>query len=153
MKVKTIDVVNAYDVLVSVKVAALSDDAALAVWHNLKGFRSIVENYNKSIEVAQKSLQDEEFEKMQDRAQAYNVKLKEYQKEGKEPTDDMKVEVAEINKFFNERNSKAEKYFNELKNTVNDIDVDLVEETEMLKALKSSDKGYAALMTVSWLVK
>jgi hypothetical protein len=90
---------------------------------------------------------------MQDRAQAYNVKLKEYQKEGKEPTDDMKVEAVKINNFFNERNSKAEKLFSELKNTENDIVVDLVEETEMLKALKSSDKGYDALMAASWLVK
>lgn len=153
MKVKTIDVVNAYNILVSVKVAALSDDAALAIWHNMIAFRPIVENYNKSIEETQKSLQDEEFEKMQDRAQAYNVKLKEYQKEGKEPTDDMKAEAVKINNFFNERNSKAEKLFSELKNTENDIVVDLVEETEMLKALKSSDKGYDALMAASWLVK
>jgi hypothetical protein len=50
MKVKTIDVVNAYNILVSVKVAALSDDAALAIWHNMIAFRPIVENYNKSIE-------------------------------------------------------------------------------------------------------
>ena len=67
MKVKTIKAVEAYRTLKMLKVAGMSAEAMLAVWKNLKALRPVSEAYDKDIEEVRATLQDAEFEKMQQR--------------------------------------------------------------------------------------
>ena len=80
MKTKTIRAVEAYKILKELKVAGMSDEAMLAVWKNLKALRPISENYDKDIEEVRTTLQDKEFEAMQQRV----VKAQEVERRAKE---------------------------------------------------------------------
>lgn len=153
MKVKTKDVVAAYKVIKDFKVGAMNDENALAVWRNIKAFRPIEEEYDKNIEDAGKSLQDEEYKAMADRAQKYNEKLAKYQQEGKPVTEEMKEEVTAINTFFAERNEKMGKFVTELQSKEVDIDVATIDESEMLKALKANDKSFEDMTVLEWLLR
>lgn len=148
---KTKEIINAYNIISNIKVASLTDDAALAIWKDVKVFRPIVEEYNKSVEEAKKSLNDDELKAMSERAQKFNEKTKEYQN-GNLP-EELQKEKAEIEKFFISRNAKAEKYFAELGDAEVDIDVQKVEETEMLKALKENGKTFEDMNALEWLLK
>ena len=114
MKVKTIKAVEAYRALKTLKVGGMSDDAMLAVWKNLKALRPVSENYDKDIEEVRTTLQDDEFETMQQRV----VKAQEVERRAKEENRDMteaeKREIAEINTWFAAWNKKGEEYFKSL---------------------------------------
>lgn len=148
---KTKEIINAYNIIKEIKVGSLNDEAALAIWKNVKAFRPIVEEYNKSVEEAKKSLNDDELKAMSERAQKFNEKTKEYQN-GNLP-EELQKEKAEIEKFFISRNAKAEKYFAELGDAEVDIDVQKVEETEMLKALKENGKTFEDMTALEWFLK
>lgn len=148
---KTKEIINAYNIIKEIKVGSLNDEVALAIWKNVKAFRPIVEEYDKSVEEAKKSLNDDELKAMSERAQKFNEKTKEYQN-GNLP-EELQKEKAEIEKFFISRNAKAEKYFAELGDAEVDIDVQKVEETEMLKALKENGKTFEDMTALEWLLK
>lgn len=148
---KTKEIINAYNIISNIKVASLTDDAALALWKDIKVFRPIVEEYNKSVEEAKKSLNDDELKAMSERAQKFNEKTKEYQN-GNLP-EELQKEKAEIEKFFISRNAKAEKYFAELGDAEVNIDVQKVEETEMLKALKESGNTFEDMEKVKVITR
>lgn len=148
---KTKEIINAYNIIKDIKVGSLNDEAALAIWKNVKAFRPIVEEYNKSVEEAKKSLNDDELKAMSERAQKFNEKTKEYQN-GNLP-EELQKEKAEIEKFFISRNAKAEKYFAELGDAEVDIDVQKVEETEMLKALKENGKTFEDMEKVKGITR
>ena len=100
MKIKTIQAVEAYKILKELKVAGMSDGAMLAVWKNLKALRPVSEAYDKDIEEVRTTLQDKEFEAMQQRvvkAQKLERKVKE---EARDMTEAEKREIAEINAWF-----------------------------------------------------
>ena len=153
MKVKTIKAVEAYRALKTLKVGGMSDDAMLAVWKNLKALRPVSEAYDKDIEDVRATLQDEEFEKMQQRvkeAQEFERKVKE---EARELTEAEKQEIAEINAWFAVWNKKGEEYLKELAEKEVKVDVVEFEAEELLKAFKASDKTFEEVEKLAWLTK
>ena len=153
MKLKTIDAVNAYKEIKDLKVNSLGDEAALAVWRNSKSLRPVAEEYNRSVEEVNKSLQDKEYISMTERAQAYNTQLAKYKEDNKAVTQDMLSEVKAINDFFAGRNKTAEKYFRELNDKEVEISIELIDENEIIKAIKASEKSYSNMLALSFLIK
>ena len=108
MKVKTIKAVEAYRALKTLKVGGMSDDAMLAVWKNLKALRPVSEAYDKDIEDVRATLQDEEFEKMQQRVKEAQELERRAKEEVRGMTDAEKQEISEINTWFAAWNKKGE---------------------------------------------
>ena len=153
MKVKTIKAVEAYRALKTLKVGGMSDDAMLAVWKNLKALRPVSETYDKDIEEVRATLQDEEFEKMQQRVK----EAQELERRAKEEVRDMtaaeKQEISEINAWFAAWNKKGEEYFKSLAEKEVEVDIVEFEAEELLKAFKVSDKTFEEVEKLAWLTK
>ena len=153
MKVKTIKAVEAYRALKALKVSSMSDEAMLAVWKNLKALRPISETYDKDIEEVRATLQNEEFEKMQQRVK----EAQELERRAKEEVRDMtaaeKREIAERNAWFAAWNKKGQEYFKELAEKEVKVDIDSLDATELLKAFKGSDRTFEDAEKLDWLTK
>lgn len=153
MKIKTIKAVEAYRALKALKVGGLSDEAMLAVWKNLKALRPISETYDKDIEEVRATLQDKEFEKMQQRvkeAQGLERKVKE---EVRDMTEAEKREIAEINTWFAAWNKKGEEYLKELAEKEVKVDIVEIDVEELLKAFKMSDHTFEEVEKLAWMTK
>ena len=153
MKVKTIKAVEAYRALKVLKVSGMSDEAMLAVWKNLKALRPVSETYDKDIEEVRATLQDAEFEKMQQRvkdAQEVERKVKE---DARELTESEKREIAEINGWFAAWNKKGQEYFKELAEKEVKVDIVEIDVEELLKAFKLSDKTFEEVEKLAWMTK
>lgn len=151
MKTKTIRAVEAYKVLKELKVAGMSDDAMLAVWKNLKALRPFSEAYDKDIEEVRVTLQDEEFEKMQQRVKEAQELERKVKEEARDMTEAEKREIAEINAWFAAWNKKGEEYFKSLAEKEVEITIELLDTVELLKAFKSSDKTFEDAEKLDWL--
>lgn len=151
MKVKTIKAVEAYRALKTLKVSGMSDDAMLAVWKNLKALRPVSENYDKDIEDVRATLQDEEFEKMQQRVK----EAQELERRAKEEVRDMtaaeKQEISEINAWFAAWNKKGEEYLKSLAEKEVEVKIDPLDAAELLKAYKGSDRTFEDAEKLDWL--
>lgn len=153
MKVKTIKAVEAYRALKTLKVSSMSDEAMLAVWKNLKALRPVSETYDKDIEEVRATLQDEEFEKMQQRVKEAQEVERKVKEEARELTEAEKREIAEINAWFVAWNKKGEEYLKELAEKEVKVDVAEFEAEELLKAFKASDKTFEEVEKLAWLTK
>ena len=151
MKVKTIKAVEAYRALKTLKVGGMSDDAMLAVWKNLKALRPVSEAYDKDIEDVRATLQDEEFEKMQQRVKEAQELERRAKEEVRDMTDAEKQEISEINAWFAAWNKKGEEYFKSLSEKVVEVDIDLLDTAELLKAFKGSDRMFEDAEKLDWL--
>lgn len=151
MKVKTIKAVEAYRALKTLKVSSMSDEAMLAVWKNLKALRPASETYDKDIEEVRATLQDEEFEKMQQRVK----EAQEVERRAKEEVRDMtaaeKREIAEINAWFAVWNKKGQEYFRSLSEKVVEVDINPFDAAELLKAFKDSERTFEDAEKLDWL--
>lgn len=153
MKVKTIKAVEAYRALKALKVGGMSDEAMLAVWKNLRALRPVSETYDKDIEEVRATLQDEEFEKMQQRVKEVQEVERKVKEEARELTEAEKCEIAEINAWFAVWNKKGEEYLKELAGKDVTVDVVEFEAEELLKAFKASDKTFEEVEKLAWLTK
>ena len=151
MKTKTIRAVESYKILKELKVADMNDDAMLAVWRNLKALRPISENYDKDIEEVRTTLQDKEFEAMQQRVVKAQEVERRAKEEARELTEAEKREIAEINAWFAAWNKKGEEYFKSLSEKEVEITIELLDATELLKAFKGSDKTFEDAEKLDWL--
>lgn len=153
MKIKTIKAVEAYRTLKMLKVGSMSDEAMLAVWKNLKALRPISETYDKDIEEVRATLQDEDFEKMQQRVK----EAQEVERRAKEEVRDMtateKREIAEINEWFAAWNKKGQEYFKELAEKKVKVDIVEIDVEELLKAFKMSDHTFEEVEKLAWMTK
>ena len=151
MKVKTIKAVEAYRALKTLKVSGMCDEAMLAVWKNLKALRPVSETYDKDIEEVRATLQDAEFEKMQQRVK----EAQEVERRAKEEVRDMtaaeKREIAEINTWFAAWNKKGEEYFKSLAEKEVEVKIDPLDAAELLKAYKGSDRTFEDAEKLVWL--
>ena len=153
MNIETIKAVEAYRTLKMLKVAGMSDEAMLAVWKNLKALRPVSETYDKDIKEVRATLQDEEFEKMQQRVKEAQELERRAKEEARDMTDAEKREIAEINAWFAAWNKKGQEFFKEL--TEKEVKVDIVEidVEELLKAFKMSDKTFEEVEKLAWMTK
>lgn len=151
MKVKTIKAVEAYRALKALKVSGMSDEAMLAVWKNLKVLRPVSEAYDKDIEEVRATLQDEEFEKMQQRVKEAQELERKVKEEVRDMTEAEKREIAEINAWFAAWNKKGEEYLKELAEKEVKVDIDSLDATELLKAFKGSERTFEDAEKLDWL--
>lgn len=153
MKVKTIKAVEAYRTLKMLKVAGMSDEAMLAVWKNLKALRPVSEAYDKDIEEVRATLQDVEFEKMQQRVKEAQEVERKVKEDTRELTEAEKQEIAEINAWFAAWNKKGQEYFKELAEKEVKVDIVEIDVEELLKAFKLSDKTFEEVEKLAWMTK
>ena len=153
MKIKTIKAVEAYRTLKMLKVAGMSDEAMLAVWKNLKALRPVSEAYDKDIEEVRATLQDEEFEKMQQRVKDAQEVERRAKEEVRDMTDAEKREIAEINGWFAAWNKKGQEYFKELAEKEVKVDIVEIDVEELLKAFKMSDHTFEEVEKLAWMTK
>ena len=151
MKIKTIKAVEAYRTLKMLKVAGMSDEAMLAVWKNLKALRPISETYDKDIEEVRATLQDEDFEKMQQRVKDAQEVERQAKEEVRDMTDAEKHEIAEINAWFAAWNKKGEEYLKSLAEKEVEVDINPLDAAELLKAFKGSDRTFEDAEKLNWL--
>ena len=151
MKVKTIKAVEAYRALKTLKVGGMSDDAMLAVWKNLKALRPVSETYDKDIEDVRATLQDEEFEKMQQRVKEAQEVERKVKEEDRDMTEAEKREIAEINAWFAAWNKKGEEYLKSLAEKEVEVKIDPLDAAELLKAYKGSDRTFEDAEKLDWL--
>lgn len=153
MKIKTIKAVEAYRTLKMLKVAGMSDEAMLAVWKNLKALRHVSEAYDKDIEEVRATLQDEDFEKMQQRVKDAQEVERRAKEEVRDMTDAEKHEIAEINAWFAAWNKKCEEYLKSLAEKEVEVDINPLDAAELLKAFKGSDRTFEDAEKLDWLTK
>lgn len=153
MKVETIKAVEAYRALKALKVGSMSDEAMLAVWKNLKALRPISETYDKDIEEVRATLQDEDFEKMQQRVKDAQEVERKVKGEARELTEAEKREIAEINAWFAAWNKKGEEYLKELSEKEVKVDIVEIDVEELLKAFKMSDHTFEEVEKLAWMTK
>lgn len=151
MKVKTIKAAEAYRALKTLKVSSMNDDTMLAVWKNLKALRPVSETYDKDIEEVRATLQDEEFEKMQQRVKDAQELERRAKEEMRDMTEAEKREIAEINAWFAAWNKKGEEYFKSLSEKEVEVDIEPLDATELLKAYKGSDRTFEDAEKLDWL--
>lgn len=153
MKVKTIKAVEAYRTLKMLKVAGMSDEAMLAVWKNLKALRPVSEAYDKDIEEVRATLQDAEFENMQQRVKEAQEVERKVKEEARELTEAEKHEIAEINAWFAAWNKKGQEYFKDLAEKEVKVDIVEIDVEELLKAFKMSDHTFEEVEKLAWMTK
>ena len=153
MKIKTIKAVEAYRTLKMLKVGSMSDEAMLAVWKNLKALRPISETYDKDIEEVRATLQDEDFEKMQQRVKEAQEVERRAKEEARDMTEAEKREIAEINAWFAAWNKKGAEYLKELAEKEVKVDIVEIDVEELLKAFKMSDKTFEEVEKLAWMTK
>lgn len=151
MKVETIKAVEAYRALKALKVSSMSDEAMLAVWKNLKALRPISETYDKDIDEVRATLQDGEFEKMQQRVREAQEVERRAKEEARDMTDAEKREIAEINEWFAAWNKKGQEYFKELAEKEVKVDIVEIDVEELLKAFKMSDHTFEEVEKLAWM--
>nr|DAI28397.1 MAG TPA: hypothetical protein [Caudoviricetes sp.] len=151
MKVKTIKAVEAYRALKALKVGGMSNEAMLAIWKDLKVLRPIAEAYDKDIEEVRATLQDEEFEKMQQRVKEAQELERRAKEEVRSMTDAEKQEISEINTWFAAWNKKGEEYLKSLAEKEVEVKIDPLDAAELLKAYKGSDRTFEDAEKLDWL--
>ena len=153
MNIETIKAVEAYRALKMLKVAGMSDEAMLAVWKNLKVLRPVSEAYDKDIEEVRATLQDAEFEKMQQRVKEAQEVERRAKEEARDMTEAEKREIAEINAWFAAWNKKGEEYLKELAEKEVKVDIVEIDVEELLKAFKMSDHTFEEVEKLAWMTK
>ena len=151
MKVKTIKAVEAYRALKTLKVSGMCDEAMLAVWKNLKALRPVSETYDKDIEEVRATLEDAEFEKMQQRVKEAQEVERRAKEEVRGMTAAEKCEIAEINAWFAAWNKKGQEYFKSLSEKVVEVDINPLDAAELLKAFKGSERTFEDAEKLDWL--
>ena len=151
MKVKTIKAVEAYRALKALKVGGMSNEAMLAIWKDLKVLRPIAEAYDKDIGEVRATLQDEEFEKMQQRVKEAQELERRAKEEVRGMTDAEKQEISEINTWFAAWNKKGEEYLKSLAEKEVEVKIDPLDAAELLKAYKGSDRTFEDAEKLDWL--
>ena len=153
MKIKTIEAVNAYKAIKEMKLNSLSEDTLISVWKNQKALRHVSEEYDKDVEDAKKSLEDDKHAEMVKRLQAAMEREK-LVKEGKhEMTPEEKQDVQEINKWFAEYQTRGKKFFDDAAEKEVEIEITKLPENEIVKALKENGKTFEAVESLVWMME
>lgn len=151
MLIKTIEAVLAYKQLKEIKVNKLNDETMLAIWKDIRVLRKVAEEYDKDVKEASNSLQDDEFKSMQKRL--IEAQRRSAQSSDEEMTEDEKKDVIEINSYFEDFNKKGETYFKELADKEIELELELVDSSEILKALKGADKTLESAIELEFIMK
>lgn len=151
MKIKTIQAVNAYNILTNFKATDLSDDTLMALWSDLKLMRPITDEYNKSVEEVKKSLQDDTYNTMVERVRVAQEREQKVKDGTYTATEDDIKDTKEINEYFANFNTKGEEYINKLSDAEIDLDLKKISKEDFLKFMKMSDNNWNTMLKLDFL--
>ena len=152
MEIKTIQAVNAYNELKTLKLSTIDDETMLKLWGVIKKLRPFAEEYNKDKEDAKTSITDSKFEEMQNRLRTAKIREELVKKGEHTLTDDDIKDVTEINAYFNTFSNKMDKCLKELDEANIDVMVDKIPSDSFLKVLKANDKNFEMMEQFEWLL-
>lgn len=152
MEIKTIQAVNAYSELKTLKLSTIDDETMFKIWNVIKKVRPIYEEYQKDREDAKTSITDEKFGEMQERLRAARVREEKVKNGEYVLTEDDYKDVSELNEYFGAFTKKLDKCVKELDETKVEIDAEKIPAENLLKALKANDKDFEFMEQFDWLL-
>ena len=153
MKIKTIQAVNAYNILKDFKVSNLNEDSIISLWSDLKLFRPIADEYNKTVEDTKKTLQDDKYNEMVQRVKVAQERESKVNTEGYVMTEDDIKDTKEINEYFAEFNKKGNEYFKSLEDTEIDLDIKTISNEELIKVMKETNNGFETMLKLDFITE
>ena len=152
MEIKTIQAVNAYTELKTLKLSTIDDETMFKIWGIIRKLRPFHEEYLKDREDAKSSISDSDFEHMQDRLRTAKIREELVKKGEHTLTEDDIKDVREINEYFNTFSAKMDKCLKELDETKIDVQIDKIPSESFLKVLKANDKSFELMEQFEWLL-
>lgn len=152
VKIKTIDAVNAYEALKSLKLSTIDDDMMINIWRNIKMLRKISEEYKKDIEDSRNAINDDEFNKMQQRLHLARLREEKVKNGEYALTDEDRNDVSEINEYFAKYSMKVEKFNKEIDDKEVTLDIIKITDNDFLKVLKANDKDFSYMEQFEWMI-
>ena len=152
VKIKTVDAVNAYEALKSLKLSTIDDDMMINIWRNIKMLRKITEEYKKDIEDSRNVINDDEFDKMQNRLHIARIREEKVKNGEYTLTDEDRNDVNEINEYFAKYSAKVEKFNKEIDNKEVALDIIKITDNDFLKVLKANDKEFSNMEQFEWMI-
>ena len=152
VKIKTIDAVNAYEALKSLKLSTIDDDMMINIWRNIKMLRKITEEYKKDIEDSRNVINDDEFDKMQNRLHIARIREEKVKNGEYTLTDEDRNDVNEINEYFAKYSAKVEKFNKEIDDKEVALDIIKITDNDFLKVLKANDKDFSYMEQFEWMI-
>lgn len=149
--ITTKQAVEAYKILKDIKVKDVESSVAVTLWKDIKALRPIKEEYEKDVEEAKKTLQDEEFKSMNERLKK-QIQVEADAKNSNTPlTAEQQEEARALNEYFANANKRGHDYFEELNNKAVEVDVENVAIETLVKTLKETEYSLSALESVEWI--
>ena len=152
VKIKTIDAVNAYEALKSLKLSTIDDDMMINIWRNIKTLRKISEEYKKDIEDSRNAINDDEFNNMQHRLHLARIREEKVKNGEYTLTNEDRNDVSEINEYFAKYSAKVEKFNKEIDEKEVTLDIIKISDNDFLKALKANDKDFSYMEQFEWMI-
>ena len=152
VKIKTVDAVNAYEALKSLKLSTIDDDMMINIWRNIKMLRKITEEYKKDIEDSRNVINDDEFDKMQNRLHIARIRDEKVKNGEYTLTDEDRNDVNEINEYFAKYSAKVEKFNKEIDDKEVALDIIKITDNDFLKVLKANDKDFSYMEQFEWMI-
>ena len=152
VKIKTVDAVKAYEALKSLKLSTIDDDMMINIWRNIKMLRKITEEYKKDIEDSRNVINDDEFDKMQNRLHIARIREEKVKNGEYTLTDEDRNDVNEINEYFAKYSAKVEKFNKEIDDKEVALDIIKITDNDFLKVLKANDKDFSYMEQFEWMI-
>ena len=152
VKIKTIDAVNAYEALKSLKLSTIDDDMMIHIWRNIKTLRKISEEYKKDIEDSRNAINDDEFNNMHQRLHLARIREEKVKNGEYTLTNEDRNDVSEINEYFAKYSAKVEKFNKEIDEKEVTLDIIKISDNDFLKALKANDKDFSYMEQFEWMI-
>lgn len=152
VSIKTIDAVNAYEALKSLKLSTIDDDMMINIWRNIKTLRKISEEYRKDVEDSRNVINDDEFNIMQQRLHSARIREEKMKNGEYTLTDDDRKDVNEINEYFAKYSAKIEKFNKEIDDKEVNLDIIKITDSDFLKILKANDKDFSYMEQFMWML-
>ena len=152
VKIKTVDAVNAYEALKSLKLSTIDDDMMINIWRNIKMLRKITEEYKKDIEDSRNVINDDEFDKMQNRLHIARIREEKVKNGEYTLTNEDRNDVNEINEYFAKYSAKVEKFNKEIDDKEVALDIIKITDNDFLKVLKANDKDFSYMEQFEWMI-
>lgn len=144
--------VRAYKVLKELKVNSMSDDAMLAVWKDLKALRPIADGYDTDVKEVVDTINDDRHQKMCEELPKYQ-QIEQQAISGEYTlTDEDKAKLQELTEYFLSYKQNADKYLKTLENKEVGVEINKISDTELLKALKSTELSMSIMEELEWLL-
>ena len=152
VKIKTVDAVNAYEALKSLKLSTIDDDMMINIWRNIKMLRKITEEYKKDIEDSRNVINDDEFDKMQNRLHIARIREEKVKNGEYTLSDEDRNDVNEINEYFAKYSAKVEKFNKEIDDKEVALDIIKITDNDFVKGLKANDKDFSYMEQLEWMM-